>query len=91
MIPAILFLMLLCSPAYAMTWEQYVDAEIKHHQDMELEEKKIEVLARMQQLGASNINVENSSGSTSGSRSYSSSQASTSVDIDKNPKNKFTL
>lgn len=69
MIPAILFLMLLCAPAYASTWEEYVDGQIKHRQDMELEEKKIEVLARMERLGASDINVENSSASTSRARS----------------------
>ena len=54
-----------------MTWEQYVDSEIKHKQQMELEEKKIEVLARMREMGASNINVSNGSGS----RSYASGVA----------------
>ena len=64
-------LFLFIPTAFPQTWEQYVDGEIKHRQEMELEEKKIEVLARMQELGASNIDVENSSGS----RAYASGVA----------------
>jgi len=75
------FLMLMMPVASAQTWEAYVDGQIKHHQDMELEEKKIEVLARMQQLGASNINV--SGVSSSQSRSFSRSKT-TSSNINKN-------
>jgi hypothetical protein len=73
-IPLAAFLFLFIPTAFPQTWEQYVDGQIKHKQEMELEEKKIEVLARMQQLGASNIDVENSSGS----RAYASGVAAAS-------------
>ena len=48
-----------------MTWEEYVDSEIRHKQEIELEEKKIEVLARMEKIGSQDITVINSSKSHS--------------------------
>ena len=59
-----------------MTWEEYVDSEIKHKQQMELEEKKIEVLARMQEISASNVNVSGVSGSQAVARGSASSDSS---------------
>ena len=59
-IPVIAFLFLLIPTVFSQTWDEYVEGEIKHHQEMELEEKKIEVLARLQQMGASIVNVNNS-------------------------------
>jgi hypothetical protein len=56
----ILFIFMGSILAFSQTWEQYVDGQIKHQQDMELEQKKIEVLARMQRMSAPIVSVDNS-------------------------------
>jgi hypothetical protein len=52
---------------------EYVMGEIEFNRKLKIEEKKIEVLARLQQLGASNISV----GSSSTASSYSKAKNKT--------------
>lgn len=54
-------------PCPAQTWEEMVQQQIEHHRELELEEKRIEVLKRLQP--DQNIFINNTSSSNSSTKS----------------------
>lgn len=62
--------------AVESSYEAMVLAEIAHHRQMEIEEKKIEVLARLEEMSSSKIENNSYSNSSSYSRSKSKSKIS---------------